>query len=242
MTWRIKLAVFCVLAIPSFIGFPLNYIQGVLFPGAGIGWVAYGILVHTAIFCLLGKKAYQVAITIGLLISVPVVCLGAGISFGWLFFRGWDPSRQLFIITHYISLAITMITVIPLALSLVAMVPFHKIENRLLQQNQGVSLLEKCALMFVRVFIHIIYFVIPNILEVIREERLFSDKAGGKTNSRTKKLLVRFQGFIRTLVQIGVEGICSAIRYVPLWAEEISRLPGKQQIAKNDPDKGDGDS
>jgi hypothetical protein len=242
MTWRIKLTVLCVLAIPAFTGFPLNTIQGTLFPGAGIGWVAYGLLVHMAILCLLGKKPYQVAITIGLLISVPVVCLGAGISFVGLFFSGWDPTRQTFIITHYISLAITMLTVIPLALSMVAMIPFHRIENRLLQQSQGVSLLEKSALMFVRVFIHIIYFVIPDILEVLREERIFSDISGWNKTSSAKKqsLRTRFLALTRILIQIGVEGICSAIRYVPLWAEEISRLPGRRAV-KDEQGKRDGD-
>jgi len=230
MTWRIKLSLFCVLAIPAFTGFPLNTIQGTLFPGAGIGWLAYGLLVHLAIFCFLGKKPYQVAIVIGLLISIPVVCLGAGISFAGLFFSGWDPTRQTFIITHYVSLAITMITVIPLALSMVAMIPFHRIENRLLQQNQGVSLLEKSALMFVRVFIHIIYFVIPDILEVLREERIFADLSAWNTSGSAGKqsLRIRFHSLTRILIQIGVEGICSAIRYVPLWADEISRLPGRR--------------
>ena len=145
------------------------------------------LLVHIAILCLLGKKPYRVAITIGLLISVPVVCLGAGISFVGLFFSGWDPTRRTFIITHYISLAITMITVIPLALSMVAMIPFQRIENRLLQQSQGVSLLEKSVLMFVRVFIHIIYFVIPDILEVLREERIFAEISGWNKSSSAQK-------------------------------------------------------
>ena len=242
MTWRIKLTVFCVLAIPAFTGFPLNTIQGTLLPGAGIGWVVYGLLVHITLLCLLGKKPYQVAITIGFFISVPVVCLGAGISFVGLFFSGWDPTRQTFIIAHYISLAITMITVIPLALSMVAMIPFHRIENRLLRQSQGVSLLEKSALMFVRVFVHIIYFVIPDILEVLREERIFTDITGWDKSSSTRKqsLRIRFQALTRILIQIGVEGICSAIRYVPLWAEEISRLPGRR-TGKNDPGQGDAD-
>lgn len=236
MKWRIKLAIFCVLAIPAFIGFPLNHIEGTLLPGAELGWVAYGLLVHAAIFGLLGKKPYRVTITIGLLISLPVVCLGAGISFAGLFFHGWNPARQEFIITHYISLAITMITVIPLALSMVAMIPFHRIENRLLRQSRGVSLLEKSALMFVRVFNHIIYFVIPDILEVLREERIFAEIAGRKKHSGAQKtpFRIRVHALIRILIQIGVEGICSAIRYVPLWAEEISRLPGRQKIATSD--------
>jgi hypothetical protein len=234
MKWRIKLSVFCVLAIPAFTGFPVNHIEGTLLPGAGLGWVAYGLLVHAAIFGLLGKKSYRVAITIGLLISLPVVCLGAGISFAGLFLRGWDPARQETIIAHYISLAITMITVIPLALSMVAMIPIHRIENRLLQRSQGVSLMEKSALMVVRVFIHIIYFVIPDILEVLREERIFAEIAGRRISNSAEKtpFRIRVGALVRTLVQIGVEGICSAIRYVPLWAEEISRLPGRSALKK----------
>jgi len=88
---------------------------------------------------------------------------------------------------------------------------------------------EKSALMFVRVFIHIIYFVIPDILEVLREERIFAEITGWNKSGSTKKppLRIRFHALIRVLIQIGVEGICSAIRYVPLWAEEISRLPGR---------------
>ena len=231
MKWQIKTAFFCVLAIPAFIGFPLDHIRGTLLPGAELGWVAYGLLVHGVIFGLLGKKAYRVALGIGLLISLPVVCLGAGISFAGLFIRGWTPGRQEVIIAHYISLGITMITVIPLALSLVAVIPIHRIENRLLRQSRGVSLVEKSALMVVRVFIHIIYFVIPDILEVLREERVFADIGGRRKTVGTGKIpfRTRARALIRILIQIGVEGICSAIRYIPLWAEEISRLPGRQR-------------
>ena len=239
MTWRIKLAVFCVLAIPAFSGYPLNQVEGTLFPGAGIGWVVYSLLVHAAIFVFLGKKPYQVALAIALLISVPVTFLGAGISFVVLFLSGWHPAGRAFIITHYVSLAITMITVIPLALSMVAMIPIHRIENRLLQQSQGVSLLGKSVLMFVRVFIHIIYFVIPDILEVLREERIFAEIAGRKKSRGSRKvpLGVRARALIRILIQIGVEGICSAVRYVPLWAEEISRLPGRRRPKTSDGNK-----
>jgi hypothetical protein len=231
MKWQVKTLLFCVLAIPAFIGFPLDHIRGNLLPGAEIGWVAYGLLVHTVILGLLGKKTYRVALGIGLLISIPVVGLGAGISFAWLFISGWAPGRQEFIITHYISLAVTMITVIPLALSMVAMIPIHRLEDRLLQQSRGVSLLEKSILMFVRVFIHIIYFVIPDILEVLREERVFAEIGGRRkiVGVGKKPLRTRARALIRILIQIGVEGICSAIRYIPLWAEEISRLPGRQR-------------
>ena len=95
-----------------------------------------------------------------------------------------------------------------------------------------------------RVFIHIIYFVIPDILEVLREERIFAEIAGRKKSGSAKKmpLRIRVHALIRILIQIGVEGICSAIRYVPLWAEEISRLPGRRTVMngsdKDDPSAG----
>ena len=97
----------------------------------------------------------------------------------------------------------------------------------------------KMALMFLRVFSHILYFVIPNILEVIREEGMLpgTGKAGGAQTGAKPPLSRRLKNMVQTLVNIGVESICSAVRYVPLWAEEISRLPGytgADQGRKND--------
>lgn len=222
------------MAIPAFTGFPMNHIQGVFVPGAGFGWVGYAFLVHVLTRAVLGTKAYRIAVFISLFITLPVVILGTGISYIGLLLRGWDPALQAQYSAHYISLAITMLTVIPLALSMVAVVPFHRIEHRLLRRSQGVSIIEKSVLMFLRVFTHIFYFVIPNILEVIREERVFSTLAGRKKSTSVKSLpfFKRLAIMVRVLIQIGVEGICAAIRYVPLWAEEISRLPGPDRGRK----------
>lgn len=110
MTWRFKILVLSVLAIPAFTGYPVNMLKASPLPEAGLGWIIYGLLVHAAIFCLLGKRPYRVALFIGLLLSLPVVCLGAGISFASLLWRGWDAGHPELIITHYFSLAITMIT------------------------------------------------------------------------------------------------------------------------------------
>jgi len=229
MNWRIKLSLLFILAIPAFTGFPIHHIEGEMLPGAELGWLVYGLMVHATILFLLGKKPYGMALVIGLIISTPVVCLGAIISIIVLFFKGWRLAGMSAIFAHYMALAITMLTVIPLALSMVAVVPFHRFENRLMQKSEGVSLVGKSALMFVRVFIHIIYFVIPDILEVLREERILAEIAGRQTSTDAPKMKFRhrFAILVRSLVQVGVEGICSAVRYVPLWAEEISRLPGR---------------
>jgi hypothetical protein len=240
MNWRIKFALFCVLAIPAFTGFPLNHIAGNLLPGLSLGWMVYALLVHSAVLYILGRSSYRIALVISLIISVPVVCLGAGISFIGLFFRGWSALDLKSILEHYTSLAITMLTVIPLALSIVAVIPFHRIESRMLQKSRGVSLMGKSLLMFARVFNHVIYYVIPDILEVLREERILIQITGRHTSGDAPKqpFQIRARILVRSMIQIGVESICSAVRYVPLWAEEISRLPGKG-IANTESDKDD---
>jgi hypothetical protein len=76
--------------------------------------------------------------------------------------------------------------------------------------------------MFVRVFNHIVYVVIPNILEVMREEALLravSEKASHPAGP--------WPGIIGApldrsgMVQVGVSGICASLRFIPLWAREI---------------------
>jgi len=240
MNWRIRLALFCILAVPAFTGYPLGYLEVSLIPGLSAGWIAYAVVVHTAALCLLGPSPYRVALIICLLITLPVVCLGTAISLIGLYFQGWSSGQLNVIIAHYIALGVTMITVIPLALSIVAMVPFHRIESRLLNKAGGVTLMEKSVLMFARVCIHVIYFVIPDILEVLREERIFAQIAGRQTSPEMAGMPLRFRTgiLVRTMIQVGVEGICSAVRYIPLWAEEIARLPGRKARAKPDRDNG----
>jgi hypothetical protein len=136
---------------------------------------------------------------------------------------------------HYVMLCITMLTVIPLALSLVAIIPFQDFEQGLLNTTRGVSKIEKWILMFLRVFNHIVFFVIPTIVETMKEEAQFkkwvdsSLKASSKTSmpENLKWLGRRACALIRDMTQVGVEGICASIQYIPLWAVEISQLPGR---------------
>jgi hypothetical protein len=82
--------------------------------------------------------------------------------------------------------------------------------------------------MFIRVFHHIVYFVIPNILEVMREEALlrrFSETTPNLTRRQRGRIWVR--RLMAGLVQVGVSGICAALRFIPLWAREIDDLPGR---------------
>jgi hypothetical protein len=128
-----------------------------------------------------------------------------------------------------------MLTVIPLALSMVAVIPFQDFEQILLTKAGGVSKIEKFALMFLRVFNHIVFFVIPNIVETMREEaqyRKWVDSSLKSDSSRSVTGSIKFiktksTGLARDMVQVGVEGICASIQYIPLWAVEISQLPDR---------------
>jgi hypothetical protein len=119
-----------------------------------------------------------------------------------------------------------MLGVIPLALAFVASIPFDRLELGLLRRERGISTAQKYLLMFIRVFHHIVYFVIPNILEVMREEALLhrlSKTAPGQTRRRRGRVWAR--RLLTGLVQVGVSGICAALRFIPLWAREIDDLP-----------------
>jgi hypothetical protein len=65
-------------------------------------------------------------------------------------------------------------------------VPFHELEHKLLQKQLGVSKIEKFFLMSLRVFNHIVYFVIPNILESIRAERHYKKWAQSNLKAEYK--------------------------------------------------------
>jgi hypothetical protein len=119
-----------------------------------------------------------------------------------------------------VRLTLNMLSVIPLALSIVASLPFARLEAHLLKDVRGVAPREKKLLMAVRVFNHIAFFVIPNLLEVVREERPVGPRRRTPAGFAPRRL-------IAALVQFAVAGICAALRFIPLWAREIAALPDR---------------
>ncbi|MCF8067196.1 MAG: hypothetical protein K9L30_01280 [Desulfobacterales bacterium] len=232
MNWKLKALIIWVLAVPAFTGFPIHYLHGRLLAAVDYGWIIYGAIVYAAIVLLLGKKIYKITIIIALAITIPLVLLGTLISIIGLLISGWNVGDLMDIIGHYAHLMATMIVVIPLALSMITVLPFYRLESHILQSRHGVGMWPKIVLMFLRVFNHIFYFVIPNIIEVIREEGVLPGR-GVLTSGQTSKklpLLKRLRKITQVLVNIGVESICSAIRFIPLWVDEISMLPDKHTV------------
>lgn len=216
-----------ILAVPVFAGLsPLPEGQAAL-PGVAWGAVAEAGLAMFAVAVLCGRAFLANILAVTAFIMVPIV-FGGGLVAWLLEVLGGTPPGAAGALhgAHYIRLALNMLGVIPLALALVASIPFDRMEQGLLRRERGISTGEKYLLMFIRVFHHIVYFVIPNILEVMREEALLrrvSESAPGRTGLRRWRVWgSRLMG---GLVQVGVSGICAALRFIPLWAREIDDLP-----------------
>ena len=227
-----------IVAIPTFVGYPVTIFDSVIISGLTYGWVAYLFIVHLLIVAVNGSRFYANLLAVAALISMPVVFVGGTIAFLiFLLGLGYEAGQAAYS-PHYVSVCITMLTVIPLALSLIGVVPFQRFEHKLLQSPSGVTKLEKCTLMFLRVFNHIVYFVIPNILETMREEGhyrqwLKNEKLPSGESESVKKprgIKYRILALIQEMVQLAVDSICASIQFIPLWAVEISQLPNKRRI------------
>ena len=208
-------------------GYPLQQLGGEWVQGVKTAWVIYMAATQMVILAVAGPRLWGITLAIATLIAIPVVYLGAAVSF-LLLLAGWGSgTSQDAFSAHYVTLCLTMLTVIPLALNIVAAIPFAAIEQALLKSDRGVSKSQKMLLMFLRVFNHIVFFVIPSTMEVVREEGRLARRASRRSPDHPKA--GRLSGLINDLTQIGIEGICASIQYIPIWALEISRLPGKER-------------
>ncbi len=217
MNGRSRTLIFAIMAVPAVSGWPLEHFPAEVLPGARWVWLGYAVLVHLALWRLAGAPTYGMLLALAALASLPVVYGGALVAF-LRFAAGWSVAGPEAYSAHYLSLCLTMLTVIPLALGLVSLVPLQQIESRLLRNRDGVTALEKRFLMALRVFNHVVYAVLPAILDVLREERLLRATPSASWRSSAGRLRAE-------LVQVALEAICAAVQYLPLWAVEIARLP-----------------
>jgi len=221
--WMYRLTILVVIALPAFSGYPLYSWQMEMLPG--VTWTVAGYLlgVHIGLCLLLGPALYPIVCGISALISLPVVFSGAAVAAGLHALR-IDIFSQPHA-AHYVNLLITMMTVVPLALGLMALIPFQQFEHALLSRQRPVRKIEKAALMFLRVFNHTVYAILPNMLEVMREEwQPIAER-------RRQPLLQRVAQLLRLMIQLSAECICAAIQYIPLWTVEIAQLPDTGKTA-----------
>ncbi len=233
MPWKYKLILLLVISIPAFSGFPLELSDSFIVPGLPWTWTFYFLGVHSILPVLMNLYRYGKIIGLAALITLPVIFSGASLSYLMWIIKDGDQADAFHFGAHYLNLAVTMLTVIPLSLSMVAVLPLNAIELLLLQRTDGVSPMEKRLLMAIRVFSHVIFDVLPSILEVLREERYRPGPLLKNNSNTTTQLFIRWKENIRVIIskmiQIGVQGICSAIQYIPLWAIELSQLPQRNK-------------
>ena len=229
MTTAFRLIGLMVPAIPIFFGLTPFAATAVILPGVSWGAVFYAFLSMAAVALFCGRAFLASTLAVTALIVAPIVFAGGLIS--WLLAIGGGAAPAVagsLHGAHYIGLVLNMLSVIPLALALVASIPFDRLEQRLLRRPGGIGRGEKYLLMFVRVFNHIVYFVIPNLLEVMREEALLRRLAGNASPGHRGD---GARGWARRLlagmVHVGVSGICASLRFIPLWAREIDDLPDR---------------
>jgi hypothetical protein len=222
---RLRLISLLILGIPAFSGYPLGYAPAEIVAGATWGRVLYWLITLGLLRLFNGERRHGIIMGISVLITLPVVFIGAGVSFLLALGSGALGPLAFAYSGHYVTLCVTMLTVVPLGLSLAAAVPMQTMEQRLLR-GCAVSPRGKALLMALRVFNHIVFFVIPTILEVVREENTAgrwspSPKLGEGAGGRWR----RSRRLIQTMVVVATDGICSAVQFIPLWAVEIARLP-----------------
>jgi len=221
--WPLNVILLAVLAVPAFSGYPLAGMQAQIVAGVRWSWVVYFGCVHAVTVLVLGRRLHANILAAAALITLPVVYFGAAISWAG-FHLGLSAMGPAGFGGHYARLCLTLLTVVPLALALVSVIPFGRMEHGLLLRAGGVTPLQKKILMAMRVFNHIAFFVLPSTLEVLREERPATHwRSQWRARHLPRGALLR--ELAGHLIHLSVEIISASLQYVPLWAHEIARLP-----------------
>jgi len=211
MSWRYRFGLLLIIAVPVLAGLPQRWLGNTLVFGLPRGLVVVLTGAHLALPLFIGAAAWIRSLIAAALITAPVIGAGVGVSV-LLHATGLSDREPAVFGPHYLCLAVNKLTVIPLSLGLIVPVPWRRLELRLLQDPDGVGILQKAMLMTVRVFTHIFGVVIPQTLEVLREE--------GRGRG--------IGALVGQLGALGLAGICAALRFIGLWAFEIGSLPAKK--------------
>ncbi len=212
---KTRIALLAIAAIPAFCGYPLSIPGWQVLPGVPASWCLYGLMVHITVAAVCGPRLYANIVTVAAMIIMPVIFSGAAVSH-LARFTGLSRQPGPLASVHYLRLCLTMLTVIPLALGLVTGIPFESAEQKLLQSSRGVGPWQKKLLMALRVFNHICFTVMAGLVETVREEKSGLLQPGSG----------RLKAFMGLMRHAAIEGICSAVQYIPVWAAEIGSLPG----------------
>lgn len=127
---------------------------------------------------------------------------------------------------HYLDLIISMFIFIPLSIGLIALLrgPAKEYERHMILQYQGISLGRKRLLIGCRILVHLLFSVVPALVEVIREEKVL-----GRIRRSSKIRIDELRASAWLLLRIVCHAVCETLQYIPLWVSEIAALPTRGQ-------------
>lgn len=217
--------VLIILAVPAFTGLLLTN-GPPLFLDIQAGRLLYWLVTALAIALLRGRFLWLAATIIAFVIAIPVAGGGALLSL-LLYALGLSGMTLHQIAAHYVFLFINMLSMIPLGIALVSLIPTAAMETYLLRSVIGVGTVRKILLMGLRVFNHVVFTVMPEILQTVTEELRFNGYVykSGVQIKRRRRLFLR--GLLQKFMFVAVAALCLSVKYIHFWAAEISALPGK---------------
>lgn len=221
-----------ILAIPAFSGLFLNAGPTAFFD-ISVGRLLYLLVTTTAILILQGRFLWLTATIIALLVAIPVV-LGGSIVALILYAMNLGGMTLPQIAAHYVALFINMLSMIPLAIALVSLIPTAALETRLLRDTAGVTSLQKKLLMAMRVFNHAVFAVMPEIIQAATEELRFNGYLYKAQNKIKHKRRLFLKSVLQIFMFMAITAICSVLKYIHFWTAEISALAGKKESRDQD--------
>lgn len=223
--------VLIVLAAPAFSGLFLN--DGpTLFFSVTATRVGYLLALNLAIFILRGRFLWLTASVIAVAVTIPVVG-GGGLLALILYAFNWGGMTLTQIASHYAVLLINMLSVIPLGIALVSLVPAAALEARLMRNTAGINLPQKILLMAMRVFNHVVFAVMHEVMQAALEELRFNNylyKARLIGKKRRRRFL---KNLLQKFMFMALTALCLSLKYIHFWTAEISALPGKRQKTRD---------
>lgn len=216
-------AVLAALAVPVFFGAGLHW-GPVLAGEIRLSRLVFLAGVAAAVALVRGRLLWLTAYAVTGVVMLSVA--GGGLLLSLLLLAlGQDAREPAAILGHYAGLAVNIATVVPLALALVSLVPFAALETRLLRDPRGVTRCEKFLLMALRVFNHVLFDVMPDIVQAVGEEMRFALHDRRRRRVRRRPF---WSGMVRLISFAALTAVAKALEYIHLWTVEISALPERK--------------
>jgi hypothetical protein len=245
--WWIKFSILFLFFLPSLTNFFSRSVGSQIIPGISLWQLIYFFLVFFVVLIISGRKVLVFSLAVVSLLSISIVFIGALVA--CLRIIDIFSNEEIYqYSSHYISLLVTMLTVVPISIAVISSVPFKKYELLLLNQMRGISIFERILLMGSRVFNHVYFDVIPNIILVKKEERhkktqfSIDEVLDDALLEKGKKLKQKVIRIFLEMTNTSAACICLSLEHIPLWALEISNLPSQKPLMKLKKEKKNGET